>query len=89
MEITCQAPLIDQRPVANSSGQRENRYVIQTWVHLGPIRREVEITLTNRDTMMFRMLLGRSALEGVAMVDPQASYLLGRPKRKPRPAPDR
>jgi len=88
IEVTCEAPLVDQRHVANSSGQKEHRYVIRTVIKLGSIEREIEITLTNRDTMMFRMLLGRSALNGVAMVDPAASYLLGRPKRKKRSTRD-
>lgn len=87
LEVTCEAALVDQRHVANSSGQKQHRYVIQTPVMIGPLRRVIEITLTNRDTMMFRMLLGRSALHDIAIVDPGASYMLGRPRRKkPRTA---
>lgn len=89
IEITCTAPLVDQRRVANSSGQKEHRYVIATPVKIGSLHRRIEITLTNRDTMMFRMLLGRSALAGLAVVDPDASYLLGKPRRQKPSATDR
>lgn len=82
LEITCEAAIIDQRHVASSSGEKEHRYVIRTLMVLGSVRREIEITLTNRDTMVFRMLLGRSALHGIATVNPASSYTLGRPRRK-------
>ena len=87
-EVTCEAALVDQRHIASSSGQKEHRYVIRTPMRLGDLRREIEITLTNRDTMMFRMLLGRSALDGIATVDPSTSYTLGRPRRKKTRAGD-
>ncbi|WP_396183151.1 30S ribosomal protein S6--L-glutamate ligase [Flavobacterium sp.] len=75
--IHCQAPLIDKRVVKSSSGFREQRFVIQTQLKLGESNWMIEMTLTNRDSMGFRMLLGREAMSGRALVDPERKYLLG------------
>lgn len=75
--IHCQAPMIDKRIVKSSSGFREQRFVIQTQLQLGDSNWVIEMTLTNRDSMGFRMLLGREAMIGRAMVDPERKYLLG------------
>ncbi len=77
-EIVCEADVVDQRMVSDSSGNREMRYVIRTPLRLRDEEWDVEITLTNRDKMLFRMLLGRTALVDRAIVDPQSSYLAGR-----------
>jgi ribosomal protein S6--L-glutamate ligase len=74
--IHCEAPLIDKRIVKSSSGYREQRYVIQTPLRLGGKTWAIEMTLTNRDSMGFRMLLGREAMIGRAIVDPEQQYLL-------------
>jgi hypothetical protein len=77
---TCVAPVVDERMVSDSGGHREKRYVIQSPIRLGDHEWPIEITLTNRDTMMFRMLLGRSALAGRFLVQPESSYIFGHPK---------
>lgn len=77
--IHCEAPLIDKRIVKSSSGFREQRYVIQTNLEIGNSRWPIEMTLTNRDSMGFRMLLGREAMSGRVLVDPEQQYLLGQP----------
>jgi len=76
-EKVCEAPVIDKREVTDSGGHTEIRYVIRTRLQLGKFDQPVELTLTNRDTMRFRMLLGRQAMRGNFIVDPQASHLLG------------
>lgn len=77
--IHCEAPLVDKRIVKSSSGFREERYVIQTNLEIGNSNWVIEMTLTNRDSMGFRMLLGREAMSGRVMVDPEQQYLLGQP----------
>ena len=77
--IHCEAPLVDQRIVKSSSGYREKRHVIKTFLEIGGKKWEVELTLTNRDSMGFRMLLGREAMSGRILVDPEKKYLLGQP----------
>lgn len=77
--IRCESPIIDRRAVKSSSGITETRYVIlarlaaaagQFW--------EVEVTLTNRDSMGYRMLLGREAMNGRMIVDPSLKFCLGK-----------
>jgi hypothetical protein len=76
--VICEAELLDRRIVADSGGHRENRYVIATEVVIGGVGRQIEITLTDRDSMQFRMLLGRTAMQGCFLVDPEKSYLMGK-----------
>jgi ribosomal protein S6--L-glutamate ligase len=75
--VHCEAPLVDKRIVKSSSGFREQRYVIQTLLEIGDSKWVIEMTLTNRDSMGFRMLLGREAMSGRVLVDPEQQYLLG------------
>lgn len=73
----CEARLIDVRPVKNSSGIVEQRYVVQTELVLNGKSWLIELTLANRDTMGFKLLLGREAMNGRMLVDPSKACLLG------------
>ncbi|MDX1335865.1 MAG: ATP-dependent zinc protease [Gammaproteobacteria bacterium] len=77
--IECEAPVKDQRIVSDSGGHKENRYVIETTAVMGDVAWPIEITLTDRDSMKFRMLLGRTALDHRFLVNPAASYQIGKP----------
>lgn len=78
--VRCRAPVIDQRQVTDSGGHREQRYVIATDLALGAQSWPIELTLTNRDTMRFRMLLGRTALADRALVNASSAFVLGQPR---------
>lgn len=77
ISLLCQAKLVDIRNVKSSQGISEERPVIKTPVTLGGEVYEIELTLANRETMEYRMLLGREALSGRYLVDPSRSFLQG------------
>jgi ribosomal protein S6--L-glutamate ligase len=68
--ITAKAMVTDERYVMSSSGHKEKRYVIETMLYLGNKKYNIELTLTNRDSLRFRMLLGRDALRSHCIIDP-------------------
>jgi len=74
----------DRRLVRSSSGHQAERYVVHLEVALVGRTVTAEVTLTRRDSMGFRMLIGREALRQGFVVDPGRSYLGGRPKRAVR-----
>lgn len=88
--IECRAPIVDERKIRSSNGKQERRYVIEAEACLGDISWPIELSLTNRDELGFRMLLGREAVRRHFLVNPDRSYLIGRsfadvvtnPKRK-------
>ncbi|MDX1707596.1 MAG: RimK/LysX family protein [Desulfobacterales bacterium] len=77
IECFCEAPVLEQRRVKDSGGHFEKRYVIQTTAKLGAVSWPIKITLTNRDPMLFRMLLGRKAVENRFLINPGWPYLSG------------
>jgi len=86
LEVVCESRVRDQRQVTDSGGHKEVRYVIEANLTVGEKTLLTEMTLTNRDTMTFRMLLGRNTLKGHFSVDPQRSFLCGGDKTQaPKP----
>jgi len=73
-EVSTEARLVDRRTVTASNGQSELRYVVETEALIDGEPVPIELTLTRRDAMGFRMLLGRRALRGRFVVDPKRSY---------------
>lgn len=84
--VTLTTRVIDERLVRSSSGEAQVRPVVRLPVRIGGIVAPVELTLTRRDAMGFRMLLGRQALRRRFVVDPARSYLGGRPPKETREA---
>ena len=75
--ITYIAEISDRRHVTDSGGHREKRIVIATPIRLAGREWEIEMTLTNREDMMFRMLIGRTAMRSHVIIDPSKSFLHG------------
>lgn len=74
--VQCEADLLDIRKIKNSGGNVENRYIIVTELCMGNKKWPIELTLTNRDTMGFRLLLGRTAINHNFLIDPNKSFLV-------------
>lgn len=92
VEVFCASPIIDRREVTSSNGDSEMRIVIETAVHIGDRAWSIEVTLTNREAMAYRMLLGRQAVQPGMLIDATASFRqarlshrLYRPARQRRP----
>jgi hypothetical protein len=79
VSVECHAQVKDRRMVMDSGGHKQRRYVIETQLVLGQMSVSAEMTLTDRDSMRFRMLLGRTAMNARFIVDPGSSYLQGPP----------
>ena len=76
--VNCEAKVTDRRYVMNSGGHREYRYIIQTTLILGEQKKEIELTLTNRDLLTYRMLIGREALKGGIVINPSRGHCTGK-----------
>ena len=76
--VHCEARVKEKRDVTDSGGHVENRYVIETEIKVGDDFYLTDITLTNRDNMKYRFLLGRNAIRRRFVVDPAGSYRLGK-----------
>lgn len=83
--VDCEAPVIGERIITSSNGEKEHRFVIETDVTLGENTWPIELTLTNRDEMGFRMLLGRRAVRKRFVVDPGSSFRLSGKKAGSKP----
>lgn len=78
--IRCEAVVSDRRRVKSSDGSSSERYFIRTELVMGAHRLNIEMSLANRASMGYRMLLGRTAIRGNFIVDPAGSYLTSKPK---------
>jgi ribosomal protein S6--L-glutamate ligase len=74
VKVICTAEVVDHREVTSSNGEKELRYVIRTSLKLGERTWPIELTLANRETMSYRMLIGRQAIQDDMLVDPATSF---------------
>jgi hypothetical protein len=81
--VNCRALLVDRRIVSDSGGHKEERYVIRTTLLIAGIKKRIELTLSNRESMKYRMLIGRAALKHF-YIDPTQSYLSGKSLKQKR-----
>ena len=82
IEVECHAAVSDRREVSDSGGHKEKRYVIESSIVIGKDVLIAELTLTDRDSMSFRMLIGRNLLRGSFLVDSGSSFLMGGNSKK-------
>ncbi len=75
---SCQALIVDERYIMSSNGHKEHRYIIMTDIQLGENIYNIELSLSNRDPLVFRMLLGRQALNKRMIVDPSLTCQQGK-----------
>jgi hypothetical protein len=81
VSIACDEKLVDIRAVSNPGRRSEKRYIIRTELSLGGESWPIDLSLTDRDEMGFRLLIGRTAMHGRLLVDPERSFRLGKKKR--------
>ena len=70
------APVEDKTTVKSSSADTEKRVVITTLIRMAGREWPIKVNLTDRSEMTYMMLLGREAMEGRVLVDPEFEYLL-------------
>ena len=80
--VSCSAPLTGRRKVTSSNGESEKRYFIKTDVEISGKTWEIEVSLTDRKSMQYRMLLGRSSIGPDMTVHASESFLNGQPTKK-------
>jgi hypothetical protein len=77
------APVVGHTVIRDTRARPEQRPIVRTRVVCGPLDRDIEISLTDRTGMNFRLLLGRLALQGMALVDPAEGFHVSQPPRRP------
>jgi hypothetical protein len=77
-EVSCVAEILDERLVKSSTGHLQHRYVIEVEIDLGGLIWPIELTLAKRDSMGFRMLIGREAVRNRFLIDSNRSFLSSR-----------
>ena len=82
--IICTADIFDERRIVDSGGHPELRYIIRTSILVGNKKWLIDLSLTNREQMRFRLLLGRTTISEQLIIDPKLSFTLGRPIKAKR-----
>jgi hypothetical protein len=80
--VTVEAPIVRRAQVRSSSGVSDDRIFVVARVLIGPKAQEIELSLVSRERMVFRMLIGRSALRQRFVIDPSRRYVIRAPRKK-------
>ena len=75
INVTCIAKLVGKRSIKGSFGISEERLIIRAPITLGEDTFDIELSLANRNTMEFRMLLGREAIANRYLINPAQKHL--------------
>ena len=78
--VRLQAPVIDRRNVRSSNGKEQLRYVIAAQLCLGKLCWDGQLTLANRGSMAFPVLIGRRGLKRGFLVNSSKKWMLGKPE---------
>lgn len=73
--IDCVAPLVGRKVITSSNGEKEERFIIETALSMGGHAWPIEMSLTNRESMITRVLLGRQAMTETTVIRPTEKYL--------------
>jgi hypothetical protein len=76
----CSAKILARKRIKSSNGEKERRYIIHTLAVMGELTWTIKLSLTDRSSMNHLMLLGRQAMKGEMLVDPEFSYLASQKK---------
>jgi len=77
--VTVEARIARRGQVRPSNGELQARIFVAVTVRIGPVEREIELSLVDRGRMIFRMLIGRRALAHAFLIDPSRRYVLHKP----------
>jgi ribosomal protein S6--L-glutamate ligase len=77
--VECESRIVGRRRIKSTNGEADVRYIVASTLSISGHSWDIELSLANRDAMGYRMLLGRQAMAGKVLVDPQASFLQGEP----------
>ncbi len=73
----CSSRIVDQRYIRSSNGQKDLRFVIETTLVIGKRRKKIQLTLSNRSSLRYQLLIGREAMQDY-IIEPKRSYILGK-----------
>jgi hypothetical protein len=78
--IKCSTKIVAKKRIKSSNGEKERRFIINTLAVMGSLKWSIRLSLTDRSSMTHLMLLGRQAMQGEMLVDPEFSYLASHAK---------
>ncbi len=72
--VQMERPVVRNVRIREHGGGYQRRPVVEVWLCIGDVAREVEVTLANRRGFIYPLLVGRRALEGAIVIDPEETF---------------